>query len=200
MLRVCLALNYSSKLYWFAEVKHKGYLIVLDYGLPGYHVTIHDANKDFAAGVAHARVERRKGVVRGVVTEWPSGRQLSDERGIVQPERLLPAFRDLKGVTSVSFPTPHWMVLNVDMIAGQSRELGASDWADSKVVAARPMGNAVGFDVLLVEPGNVDALTDWVEKVERNGQFGPNPVVVSSVSLFSTMEPWLAILFFSTTH
>lgn len=143
----------------------------------GYHFTIHDASQGSSNGLIHARLEPQQ----GMAVSYPGGDQVSDPRSVLLPERVIPAFKDIRGIISV-FGAAKPVAVSVAALAAQARAVRRSELR-AKVITLRPVRDIIGWNLLLVEPGNSAALRDWTG-------------AATQVTLLSEGLPWLALATF----
>jgi len=187
--RIWLALSKSDGFYALNEICQGEHQIVVVPHIPmGYHCTVHDAGQDHEYGVVHVGLDPTK----GRMVAYPGGHQISDTRGIAQPERTIPALKDIKGALGLFSPVPLLSLFARRELERQAdRRIKELDLRGASLVTVNAVGGWLGWDVLLVEPGNLEALHQWLSGL---GETSVMKTTVGLAYLGTEYSPWLAIV------
>lgn len=174
-----MALASKSSLFRLLEIQQTArQVLVTPHGPFGYHTTVHDAGAQDSQGIIHNKVNPGQAEVR----QSPGAHRISDDKGEFG-KQLIPSFQDLKGVVSLFERSGATRTrINVAALIPQLKPLRPNEARGATIVVAGSEPAMLGLDVLLVEPGSVDALNERLSLLHAD-----------TTTVFSAFVPWLAV-------
>ncbi len=168
-------------------VQSTNQLLFIPYSTLGFHMSVHDRDKNHPQARIHLGIPRGKGLFK----IYPPGLDVGERTGQID----IPSFSQIRGILRLP-PEPAGCkvvgLLNADALWQQSPGLKPSEVSSRlklNIALGSPISNSIGIEYFFIEPGNITQLMDWY--YDRASTYEG---IELTAEVFKAFVPWLAIV------